>query len=281
MAAKLIAMFVLVTAIAGNDDATDGKTSVTLVEIREVRVKNLGPSQAKPRVGIRDPARVPHLAVTIEITGPHAAQAIKYGHIKIAKAEDDQGKSLKLLTVSDLARDPAEGYVEIDRHAMFFWERDEPKDKLRIELNLDNAGRSAKTLKTLEGTLKLRIAAERKEVVIDTILSKQGQEIENEVLKAAGLKVTIASVDSKTKSITLETTGVQDSLLNMTLETADGKVIDAAQYSTPTPESDGAKMSRGLDPWAAVPPDARLRLTIGTGLRSVDVPFSFTDVALP
>ena len=164
---------------------------------------------------------------------------------------------------------------------MFFWQRDKPTDKLRIELNLENAGRSAKVLKTLEGTFKLRIAAERKEVVIDAVLSKQGQEIENEVLKAAGLKVTIASVDPKTKRITLETTGAQDSLLNMTLESADGKAIDAAQFSTPTPESDGAKMSRGLNPWAAVPPDARLRLTIGTGLSSVDVPFSFTGVALP
>ena len=281
MPAKLIAMFVLITAIAGNDDDTDGKTSVTLVEVREVRLKNLRASKAEPRVGIRHPARVPHLAVTLELAGQQAAQAIKYGHIKIINAEDDQGKSLNPLKVSDLAPDPAIGYIEIDRHAMFFWERDQPADKLRIELDLENAGRSAKKLKTLEGTFKLRIAAERKEVVIDTILAKQGQEIENEVLKAAGLKVTIAEVDPQTKRITLETTGVQHSLLNMTLESADGQAIDAAQFSTPTPKSGGAKMSRGLNPWAAVPPDARLRLTIGTGLRSVDVPFSFTDVALP
>lgn len=280
MTTKLFAMFVLITAIAG-DDATDGKASVTLVEIREVRFKNLGPSRAKARVGIRDPARVPHLAVILEIAGPPAAQAIKYGHIKIIKAEDDQGKSLKAIKVSDLTKDPADGFIDIDRHAMFFWDQDKPTDKLRVELNLENAGRSAKTLKKLEGTIKLRIAAERQEVVIDAILSKQGQTIEHEVLKAAGLTLTVVEVDPKTKRITFETTGVQDSLLSMTLETADGKAIDAAQFSTPAPNAVDAKMSRGLNPWAAVPPDARLRLIIGTGLSTVDVPFSFADVALP
>ena len=217
MVTKFIAMFVLITAVSGDDAGVD-KASVTLVEIREVRFKALGPIRAKARVGIRDPARVPHLAVTLDIAGRPAAQAIKYGHLKITKAEDDQGKSLKAITVSDLARDPAEGFIEIDRHAMFFWEQDKPTDKLRIELNLENAGRSAKVLKTLEGTFKLRIAAERKEVVIDAILTKQGQAIEHEALKAAGLTLTVAEVDPKTKRITLGTTGVQDSLLSMLLQ---------------------------------------------------------------
>ncbi len=259
------------------DTPASSAPSVQIVQIHEVRHKDLRKNPPKSQFGSVNPDAQERLSVTIEITGDAAARAEKYGFIEITKAEDDQGKTIKPREGFGMNTIPHDRFVDVARDSMFFWEEEKPKDKLRIDLHFDVAARSSKSLKTLTGKLKLFIIKERKEVIVADILSMQGKMIENELLKSAGLNIKVAKVDEKSKAVTLETTGNQDSLLELALVDAAGKEINVMLMTT----TSGGQTSRSLQPEESAPADARLKLTVGLGQETVEVPFNFTDIPLP
>ena len=274
----LILLLGLAPAV-GEEPVPTQKSTVRLVEIRELRQQDFRNVRPRARSGTMDQSRSPRLTVTIDIAGDLAAGAVKYGFIKISQAEDDQGASLKPREGFGLDKHPHDHFVEVDRASMFFWEAEEPKDKLRIDLQFERSARSAKKLKTLSGTLKLLTVKERREVIVADILNSQGKSLEHDALKSAGLSIKVARVDPKSKGVTLEMTGNHDSLLELALVDSEGKQIEAATMTTLL--AGGTVLARALQPWAAVPPDARLKLVVGLGQQTVEVPFSFSDVALP
>ena len=271
-----VTVLALSTLVAG-DPPSEAKLVVRVVTVHEVRHKDLRKTPPKPQLGGGQLDAQERLAVTIEITGDVAARAEKFGFVQITKAEDDQGKALKPREGFGMNTNPHDRLVDVDRDSMFFWEEEKPKDRLRVTLHFDAPARSSKALKTLTGKLKLFVIKERKEVIVADILSMQGKTIENELLKSAGLSIKIAKVDEKSKAVTLETTGNEDNLLELALINAAGKEINIATMTT----TFGGRTSRSLQPVEAVPADARLKLTIGIGQETVEVPFSFTDVPLP
>ena len=262
---------------ATEDPAASTAPIVQIVQIHEVRHKDLRKSPTKSQLGLMNPDTQEILAVTFEITGAAAARAEKFGFVQITKAEDDQGKTIKPREGFGMNTNPHDRLVDVDRNAMFFWKKTKPKDRLRVTLHFDAAARSSKTLKTLTGKLKLFVIKERKEVIVTDILSMQGKTIENELLKSAGLSVTISKVDEKSKAVTIETTGDQNSLLELSLIDAAGKEINVTMMTMTL----GGKTSRSLQPAGSVPVDARLKLTLGLGQETVEVPFHFTDIPLP
>ena len=277
MASALVATVVALSVLAVDAPPTEAKLVVRVITVHETRHKDLRKNPTKPQFGGGNPDAKGRLAVTIEITGDAAARAEKYGFIQVTKAEDDQGKALKPREGFGMNFNPHDRLVDVDRDAMFFGEEEKPKDKLRVTLHFDAPARSSKALKTLTGTLKLFVFQERKEVLVTDILSMQGKTIENELLKSAGLNIKVAKVNEKTKAVTFETTGDQDSLLGLSLVDAAGKEINVMLMTT----TSGGQTSRSLQPEKSAPADARLKLTIGIGQETVEVPFSFTDVPLP
>ncbi len=272
----LIALWVIAIPVI-EDSTASTAPSVQIVQIHEVRHKDLRKNPAKSQLGGVNPDAQESLAVTIEITGGAAARAEKFGFVQITKAEDDQGKVLKPREGFGTNTNPHDRLVDVDRDAMFFWEEKKPTDRLRVTLHFDAPARSSKALKTLTGKLKLFVIKERKEVIVADILSMQGKTIENELLKSAGLIIKVTKVEDKSKAVTFETSGNQDSLLELALVDAAGKGINVATMTMTL----GGKTSRTLQPVETVPVDARLKLTIGLGQETVEVPFSFTDIPLP
>lgn len=272
----LTALWVIAIPVI-EDSKANTAPSVQIVEIREVRHKDLRKNPPKPRFGGGQLDAQERLAVTIEITGDAAARAEKFGFVQITKAEDDQGKAIKPREGFGMNTNPHDRFVDVDRDSMFFWEETRPKDKLRVTLHFDAPARSSKALKTLTGKLKLFVIKDRKEVIVADILSMQGKTIENELLKSAGLNIKVEKVDQKTKAVTFETTGNQDNLLELALVDATGKEINVTLMTMTL----GDKTSRSLQPAGSVPADARLKLTLGFGQETVEVPFSFTDIPLP
>ena len=259
------------------DTPASSALSVQIVQIHEVRHKDFRKSPPKPQIGSVNPDAQEILAVTIELAGAASARAEKYGFVQITKVEDDQGKALKPREGFGMNTNPHDRLVDVDRESMFFWEKTKPNDKLRVTLYFDAPARSSITLKTLTGKLKLFVIKERKEVIVADILSMQGKTIENDVLKSAGLIIKVTKVEDKSKAVTFETSGNQDSLLELALVDAAGKGINVATMTMTL----GGKTSRTLQPVQTVPVDARLKLTIGLGQETVEVPFSFTDIPLP
>ena len=272
----LTALWVIAIPVI-EDSKANTAPSVQIVEIREVRHKDLRKTPPKSQLGGAYRGDQERLAVTIEITGDAAAQAEKFGFVQITKAEDDQGRAIKPREGFGTNTNPHDRLVDVDRDAMFFWEETKPKDKLRVTLHFDAPARSSKALKTLTGKLKLFVIKDRKEVIVADILSMQGKTIENELLKSAGLNIKVEKVDQKTKAVTFETTGNQDNLLELALIDAAGKEINVTLITMTL----GDKTSRSLQPAGSVPADARLKLTLGFGQETVEVPFSFTDIPLP
>ncbi len=272
----LTALWVIAIPVIEDSKASTAP-SVQIVEIREVRHKDLRKTPPKPQFGGGQSDARERLAVTIEITGDAAARAEKFGFVQITKAEDDQGKALKPRDGFGMNTNPHDRFVDVDRDSMFFWEETRPKNKLRITLYFDAPARSSKALKTLTGKLKLFVIKERKEVIVTDILSMQGKTIENDLLKSAGLIIKVTNVEDKSKAVTFETSGNQDSLLELALVDAAGKGINVATMTMTL----GGTTSRTLQPVETVPVDARLKLTIGLGQKMIEVPFSFTDIPLP
>jgi hypothetical protein len=277
MVAGLAATLMTLGVFAIDDSPAGAKPVVRVITVHEVRQKDLRKNPPKSQFGSVNPDAQERLAITLEITGDAAARAEKFGFVQITKAEDDQGKALKPLEGSGMNTNPHDRLVDVDRDSMFFWEEDTPRDKLRIDLHLDAAARASKSLKTLAGKLKLFIIKERKEVLVADILSMQGKTIEHELLKAAGLSITVTKVEDKSKAVTLETTGNDDSLLELELVDAAGKPVNVATMTSML----NNQVSRTLHPVEAVPGDVRLKLTIGVGQETVEVPFNFTDIPLP
>ena len=254
---------------------------VRLLEVREVRYRGFGTIKPERKTGAVDPAREPRLTVVVEVQGQAAAAAVKYGFIEIAKAEDDRGTLLEPRTGIGLDNHPHDRFIEVDRDSMFYWDDAAPKDKLRINLHFEPLARGAKKLIILSGTMKLLTIQEQKEVVVADILNSQGDTLENDVLKSAGLEIKVARVDPRTKSITLEIAGARDSLVGLALVDSDGNNIEVATLSAQSDISTGPILAMTLQPWAAVPPDAQLELTVGFGQQTVEVPFHFSNVLLP
>ena len=272
----LTALWVIAIPVI-EDTPASSALSVQIVQIHEVRHKDFRKSPPKPQIGSVNPDAQEILAVTIELAGAASARAEKYGFVQITKVEDDQGKALKPREGFGMNTNPHDRLVDVDRESMFFWEKTKPNDKLRVTLYFDVPARSSKALKTLTGKLKLFVIKERKEVIVADILSMQGKTIENDLLKSAGLIIKVTKVEDNSKAVTFETSGNQDSLLELALVDAAGKGINVATMTMTL----GGKTSRTLQPVETVPVDARLKLTIGLGQETVDVPFSFTDIPLP
>ena len=272
----LTALWVIAIPVI-EDTPASSALSVQIVQIHEVRHKDFRKSPPKPQIGSVNPDAQEILAVTIELAGAASARAEKYGFVQITKVEDDQGKALKPREGFGMNTNPHDRLVDVDRESMFFWEKTKPNDKLRVTLYFDVPARSSKALKTLTGKLKLFVIKERKEVIVADILSMQGKTIENDLLKSAGLIIKVTKVEDNSKAVTFETSGNQDSLLELALVDAAGKGINVATMTMTL----GGKTSRTLQPVETVPVDARLKLTIGLGQETVEVPFSFTDIPLP
>ncbi len=271
-----VTILALSTLFAGDPPAEE-KPTARVITVHELRHKDLRKSPTQSQLGSVNPDAQEILEVTIELAGAASARAEKYGFVQITKVEDDQGKALKPREGFGMNTNPHDRLVDVDRESMFFWEKTKPNDKLRVTLYFDVPARSSKALKTLTGKLNLFVIKERKEVIVADILSMQDKTIENDLLKSAGLIIKVTKVEDKSKAVTFETSGNQDSLLGLALVDAAGKGINVATMTMTL----GGKTSRTLQPVETVPVDARLKLTIGLGQETVEVPFSFTDIPLP
>jgi hypothetical protein len=251
---------------------------VSISESRQLKLK----TEEKKDAGFSFSTNEPELTLQIELVGPAAGAATHWGKLKIKTARVDHGDALELRPAG--YHDPSEDFVQIDRNMMFFGQDTPSADQLLLDLKFNCPPRAATKLSLLEGQLALRVG-KRKTVLVDGLRAKEGQAVEDQILKAAGVSLRLTkpasegfmAPDEPTKSITFKLAGVLDAVLEVDVVDAGGKSIKAGHMSS----GSDTEMSYVVQSEDTLPADAKLKLTVITDRRDVEVPFRLENIPLP
>ena len=244
--------------------------------------KNLYFIEKKPfEVGLFPPSNLeePPLIVGFEVVGEPAASATAYGHLQIPAAQDDQGKSLRLVSPPIPQNDPTDRFVPLQRGMMYPGTFGPPEDKIRIFFMLERPTGSAKQLSVLEGTVQLMGGGEQRTVTIPDVLQKAGKAFESPDLEAVGLTVTPeAAAEDEKKSLSVTVAGEPLNLADIVPVDATGEELHVTQ-KTVMRNGDSTKYT--IQAEQDLPADVGLRLTILADQTIATVPFKFESVPLP
>ena len=237
------------------------------------------PSQAPPGVFAPDGK---YQTVTLKLTGPQARMATAYGHLQITDATDDKGTKLKLVESLSSTGDDAKQFVHLDRNQMFFGQFNAPKDAIEVHMFLSGPAANAQKLTKLAGSLKLMTGGQQKKISISGLPGKLGQTIDDPGLTEAGLTVQLG------KELGKDPFGGSGKTLVVTVKGNTNQLIEI-DLVEPSGRSATASTSRGqsgtelvIELGTSKPLDnLRLLMTVAAGQKEADVPFEFTDAALP
>lgn len=212
------------------------------------------------------------LKLTLELSGPALETAAAFGGLKLDQAVDDQGNSLLgdhgSLQQSNLAK-----FQKIDRERMWFFANEKPKDKIKVDLELKPAARSAARLKAVTGSIRVGTSTE---ISFTDLPAKAGKPLEDKALADAKVSITLTKVAD---------TGISYSMTDPNGYVADVGLVDAAGKDAARGRwsmSMGALSSYNIDAkTGAIAAGARLVVSLMTPATVVTVPIDLKDVPLP
>jgi hypothetical protein len=234
--------------------------------------------------------------LVLNVVGPEAAKASSAGFEQITAAKDNAGTDLVLRprTVGFQTG----GFAAIDRNDFFL---KHPEGGVQVVVQFEPPAQAPTSIATAEGTIKLRLVDELKEVVVDAVKTLVGQEISNAELTAAGYQLKLDEEkqmvgDTQVTSWKLSwvnATGDEAALSDLAQGGGAGLqrpvIVDAAgneiaAFSGHQSARFGTSVSFAwtmtLDADKPIPDDARLKLVINSKVSIVDVPFKVENVAL-
>ncbi len=229
-----------------------------------------------------DPAGEARLVMTLELRGPLAARAYRYGFIA-ATCMTPEGTALSPIAAGNAHAHPIDNFIDIDREMMFAFEPNKPTDLIRMELGFEPPLRATRAV-TLTGQVALLVAERQQEITFEDVRSLGTTALNHPTLTNAGLQVmlqkktpTPTSFEDPARSIHLDITGPNESITSMKLIDDNGRVIDTMRMW----QSIGSQTSYSLQGFEELPSTTHLHMTIAVGQQRIDVPFGFKNVALP
>ena len=216
-------------------------------------------------------------SVSVELQGDLIADAVAIGPLKV-KAADDKGNDAKQIEFGFPGDDKR--FTPIDRLQMWLGLDDPPKDRIRLNIDLSAPPRAATKLASIEGTVKL-LVGKGQDLIITNPDKQTKKELADPLLKQAGIKVTLESFDPKGGTFVsyakLRVEGKVGALAKVDIIDENGKsLIDG--YSVGGFEDVYSHEVLGTEP---LPANAKLKLTVITDMKEVDMPIKLKDVALP
>ncbi len=217
------------------------------------------------------------LKLTLNITGPLAKKAIRYGHVAVDEAVDDRGNRLEKVRLM-FDRRQREGFLPVNT-----WKRRAVKDGFQLELYLAESKRSATKITRLKGSLKLLTGEKTVGVLIKNVKGLVGKQLDNKTLAKAG--VTLAFVKTPTdlmtepaRQVSYTVGGNEAALLDVSLVDASGKRIagTAGWMSQRT----GRKI-HFLSGLKELPDGVGVKLSVLIGAKVTTVPIVLKDIPLP
>lgn len=233
---------------------------VTAYQVSETRVKRL----------VNEPGYKPvsTLSVWLRFKGGELAKATRAGRLKVEAAIDDRK--------TDLKRGRVVGSRLNRIHRPTYTSRKVPRDQYDYSVFLKAAARGATRIPTLKGQLSFSIS-ETAGVAIPVAKLKGmiGKEIEDDVLKKAGLKVTLEKFTGT--SVRVKFAGEnRDRFLTLKFEDGQGKQL-ARGYAYNRSDDGRGTVSTLKD----LPDGAVLKLVIETKRKDIDVKFDLKNIPLP
>jgi hypothetical protein len=219
------------------------------------------------------------LFVTLELTGEPAAQATAYGFFQVQSAKDNEGNVLNQVKTPFSMQDPTEQFINIDRNMMFAGTFDRPEDTIKLHLMVDRPADTATELAELEGSLKLMVGGQSKQVILPGALQNRGTPLTDPALEQAGLSVRVRpdAGEADPNVVRVEITGPPSSLSELKLVDAGGGSMETGMSWS---SSEGTT-SYTMNAEKELPPDAALRLQVMVGQKPLAVPFKFQNAPLP
>ena len=267
MRSGFVACLIVAMAATNSVRADSGKPDfiVTPVVISELRrdVPDSSTRQSAPERG--------RLNLSLEITGPGARDATRWRGLQIEEAVDDLGNSLLPPRLSLWAQTmPGDQWKSLDAQSH------QVQRRTIVEAILLPPARRAKRIARLRGELELQAGGERKAIRIPKLKSSAGAPVADPVLEAAGLKLTIESLN------TLSGPAIRLDLLGSNCALRDADVTEAPGSSMLSyPSQLGS-----VEPWwIAVSRPLSDKMTLDVEIlvsqRIVTVPIGLRDIPLP
>lgn len=227
------------------------------------------------------------LEIQLKLSGPELAEA-KGIRTVIKGATDDAGNALP----AKENRFDSDGFEELQKAFGGGFGKEKTADEFQVKIEFGNPPRTAKSIKTLSGTIDLLIPTKDPASVITASVAKDaGKPLENAVLKAAGVEITLrapGAAGKKTNAFGFGGGGENDlsyEIKDPNKKVASVEFFDAAGKKL---ESNG-RSSFGMGGSKSVsvsfnakpPADALAKIYVVTDKSVVAVPLELKDVPLP
>jgi len=207
------------------------------------------------------------LTVKVLVVGPDAASASAC-KCRVDAAVDDAGDPL-LPDVSMSSTD----YVDISD-----LDREDYKNGgsgVEAEVNLNAPKRAAHSVTSLRGIVYMRVGGVERIITVDHLPARNGKNIVDPALSAAGLSVHIDNAIGR--SVQLTANGTAANLRKIEIIGDKGEDLTSDSSGSGGTEQKQESYDLGVD----LPSTAKLRLTVVVGQRDVAVPFDFKNLPLP
>ncbi len=228
------------------------------------------------------------LEIELKLSGPELAEA-KGIRTTVKDAADDTGKPLAKAE----NRFGGDGFEELQKAFGGGFSDDKKADEFQVKLEFANPPRAAKAIKALNGSIELLIPAKDPAAVITASVAKDADKpLENAVLKAAGVEITLRKPGKEEKKDAGFGFGgsLGENDLGYVIKDAKGKVasVEFCDAAGKKLESNG-RMSSGFAGSKTVtitfnakpPADAVAKIYVVTDKSVVTVPIALKDIPLP
>ena len=213
------------------------------------------------------------LVVVLELTGPAAAQASAVGNVTLKTATDSRGEPLPVNDSASPMDDVRRAMLPVDRSDNLFSRH--PHDGLRIPLAFVHPPAVGDRLKAVAGTVMLRTAGRRQEVVEERVAGQNGKTVQDVLLKEAGLEVRFRTQPKG--SLVVDVRGKMDRLAGIRLTDGSGRSVEAASSRT----ADDKQGQYQFDCPGLLPASAQLRIDLHLDAEHLEVPFALGDLPVP
>ena len=253
--------------------------NVTPVQIVETRVKQFG---KKVKFGADS-----EMQITLHVEGEQVNDAVSYGTIEFEQAVDDAGGDLKPgEKEKGFLSSGGKGKFTPLRDGMMGMDQEEGEAGFRILFRMGLSSRKATKISRFKGQFPVLAGGEKKTVAVKKVKSLMGKNIEDPVLTAAGLQVTVPD-PKKDKdnflsmggpnSLPLKFQGDLKVLQKVDVKDAQGESVVGGHMATGMGKTKmfSYDLDKPLDDTMTV----EIHLVVGP--KTVVVPFDLKDVELP
>ena len=269
-------IFTVLATVFALAPAVRAAVSVQVVRVEESRVKELDP-------GAGQAASPGQVTLTLRLGGAEVAGATEYGRVKITEAADDTGASIK--AEFSFSED-----VFMPLHGAGFGGGRGATPPPEIHVSLAAPRRAATRIARVKGEVYVKAGGRPGVVTVPRVAERAGQRVDDPVLKAAKLVVTIVDPKAATPegaavpagatggdAVTVKIVGDESVVKRIDVVGQDGQSVSPGRSSS----SSGNTAVHTLMLDRALDPSMSLKIEVLSGQKTVRVPLDLKDVPLP